>query len=570
MSQFSTSFLYEAIDKVSPILDKIKENQKKVGIAVAKTQMKVNESLKDSSKAHSEHAKVVKNTSDKIIKNNKKVRDSMQKLESMQSICNNIATKVGVPFIGAIAGMVMAGGNFEESLKSLQAITGVSNKQLLQMKTSILATSSEFNTGSVEIAKGMELIGSKQPELLDNPDMLLNVAKASLKMGKASGMAFTETSEALTNVMNQYGLAGDEAYRVANVLSAGSKFGAVGMAKISESMIKAGTTSRMAGVSLEQTVAMIEVLGKKSIDGAVAGTQLKNIFTKMSTGARKFNPKIVGLEKALENLSKLSDKKLIKTFNEENLLGIKTLIDLKDEVSEMTAKVTNTSTVFDQASVRTDHFKERLKKLWNEISKSLIRAFDALKPILTFVVETFTQGVVVVGNFISNNKGLTITLFAIAGALALVGTGMTVFATGKIAVMALNKQLLATKLLTGSIGKGAGVLGALFAGWSIGKLLNELPVVQRFMDQVTTGLAEMFGPKDIELTPEQREAQKASRERMLLKRQEARATNQQKAMSLQSSMDVNINASAQNMNIDSVTTKLTGATLKGKNRAGAM
>ena len=41
MSQFSTSFLYEAIDKVSPILDKIKENQKKVGIAVAKTQIKI-------------------------------------------------------------------------------------------------------------------------------------------------------------------------------------------------------------------------------------------------------------------------------------------------------------------------------------------------------------------------------------------------------------------------------------------------------------------------------------------------------------------------------------------------
>ena len=570
MSQFSTSFLYEAIDKVSPILDKIKENQKKVGIAVAKTQMKVNESLKDSSKAHSEHAKVVKNTSDKIIKNNKKVRDSMQKLESMKSIGNNIATKVGVPFVGATTAMIMAGGDFEESLKSLQAITGVSNKQLLQMKSSIIATSSEFNTGAVEIAKGMELIGSKQPDLLNNPDMLLNVAKASMTMGKASGMAFTETSEALTNVMNQYGLAGDQAFKVANVLSAGSKFGAVGMAKISRSMIQAGTASRMAGVSLEQTVGAIEILGERGIEGERAGTALRNVFTKLATGANKFNPKIVGLEKSLDNLSKLKPAQMLKMFGQENLIGASTLVELRKKVIDMTAKVTDTNTVFDQASIRTDHFKERLSKLWNEIKNALIPAFDALKPILTFVVNTFAKGVVIVGNFMKNNKGLTVTLFAIAGALALVGTGMTVFATGKIAVMALNKQLLATKLLTGSIGKGAGVLGALFAGWSIGKLLNELPVVQRFMDQVTTGLAEMFGPKDIELTPEQREAQKASRERMLLKRQEARATNQQKAMSLQSSMDVNINASAQNMNIDSVTTKLTGATLKGKNRAGAM
>ena len=122
MSQFSASFLYEAIDKVSPVLKTIRENQKKVGVTIAKTQAQVNRSLEKSNASHKKHSKVVEKTSKEIVKNNKKVQDSMKKYESMKNIGRSVATKVGVPFVTATTAMVLAGGNFEESLKSLQAI----------------------------------------------------------------------------------------------------------------------------------------------------------------------------------------------------------------------------------------------------------------------------------------------------------------------------------------------------------------------------------------------------------------------------------------------------------------
>ena len=74
-----------------------------------------------------------------------------------------------------------------------------------------------------------------------------------------------------------------------------------------------------AGIPIEQLVGTIETLAEKGIKDEVAGTGLKTFFNRLQKGADDTNPKIVGLETALENLQKkqLSVNDRIKMFGEE-------------------------------------------------------------------------------------------------------------------------------------------------------------------------------------------------------------------------------------------------------------
>ncbi len=135
----------------------------------------------------------------------------------------------------------------------------------------------------------------------------------------AKDITLNEAVDSLTLSLNQYGAAADQAGRFTNVLAAGSQAGSANIASQAKVIRNAGTAAASANVPIEQTVALIEILAYRGIKDEVAGTGLKKFFLVLQTGADETNPKIVGLDKALENLkNKNMDAGAIKKmFGEE-------------------------------------------------------------------------------------------------------------------------------------------------------------------------------------------------------------------------------------------------------------
>ena len=82
----------------------------------------------------------------------------------------------------------------------------------------------------------------------------------------------------------------------------------------------------------------------------MAGTALKGVLTKLTTqGNSEFNPAIVGMDKALENLDKanLSASEKLKLFGESNLNAAETLIQNREALKDMTDAVTGTNTAYE-------------------------------------------------------------------------------------------------------------------------------------------------------------------------------------------------------------------------------
>lgn len=249
----------------------------------------------------------------------------------------------------------------EEAKADVKALTGLDDDSVnwLEQEAKRLSTTMDesgirIRQSATEILDAYKLVGSAKPELLDNKEALAEVTKQTLILASASGMTLKDAVDAVTLSLNQYGDGADHAARYANVMAAGSKFGAAGVESVTTAVTKSGVAASSANIPIEQLVGTIETLAEKGIKDEIAGTGLKKFFLTLQTGADETNPKIVGLETALNNLQQkqLSAAQIKKQFGEEGYNVASVLINEAEKVKYYTEAVTGTTVAVDQAATK--------------------------------------------------------------------------------------------------------------------------------------------------------------------------------------------------------------------------
>ena len=238
-------------------------------------------------------------------------------------------------------------------------------------------TAMEVGISSSQIVDSYGVIGSKMPELLKTPEALDSVARAAATLAKAGVMPLEASIESLTGIMNQMGASSDEAETYINVLAAGSKNGAGNIEYLSTAFTKAGSAIRNAGLTVQEGTALIEALAKRMPDAAEAGTALRNVLLVLGTTAGDdLNPKVVGLDKALENLhARMGDtNQMVQLFGKRNYNAAAILADSTEQVKDLTEAVTDTSEAHLQAEVNGKTFDAQLNRLsssWETLTAAI-------------------------------------------------------------------------------------------------------------------------------------------------------------------------------------------------------
>lgn len=312
----------------------------------------------------------------------------------------------------------------EDAAANLKALTGLddSNIQWLEQQAEKLSTTMEASGLRVrksvkEILEAYMLVGSKKPELLQDKEALNAVTIEAMRLAEAAKMELKDAVNGVTLAMNQYGAAADEASRYVNVLAAGSKYGAVGVATQTESIVKAGVAANMAKVPIEQLVGVLETLGERGIEGQIAGTQLKTFFLKLEAGAEDTRPSVVGLQQALETLAakNLSVTELTKMFGLESISTAQALISSADKVKYYTDAVTGTNTAVEQAAINSDTTAAKMAQVRNQINLTGQALAKDLAPIISRTVNwtnKFVMAMPVMIDFIKRYGATTATLVA--------------------------------------------------------------------------------------------------------------------------------------------------------------
>lgn len=356
MSTFTIPTIYTAIDKFTPSVKAMERANASFGAKLDAVSMK----------------------SERMFK---KLTPGLSDATKQMAAMAGSAALVGA----AIGGIAFSGKSlmdYEDATKSLEAVTGVGFDKF---KKDVAELSASSKKSSIDVVKSFEVIGSAMSEYLDDPKGLRQIAEAGITLSKASKMELEPTLQALTSVMNQFGKSASEAEDTINRLTAGEIVGSISTARISEHLQQFGAVASANNVTISESVALVETLGKK-LPIEQLGTASRNIITFMS--AAKGMPKEARRELAkhgvsldilmdkhkslgvrLKELSKIQGDAVAmeKFFGRENLAAGTAIFQNLSTYDQWASRIAVTNEAQKQAGINSDTLSNKLSELKNRL-----------------------------------------------------------------------------------------------------------------------------------------------------------------------------------------------------------
>jgi len=369
--------------------------------------------------------------------------------------------------------VVQSNIKIDNSLQSLQAITGVTGDAFKGFAVEIEKVSKRQKIFTADTAKAFELVGSAKPELLESAEALGKVTESALILSKAGKLEVVDAVNSLTVSMNQFGAGANKASEFVDILATAQQKGSGTIQYLSEAMVNAGGTSKAFGNSFADTVAILEGFAKAGVPASEAGTMLSGILAKLSKSNKKeFNPQFTKATDIINNLAKanLSYNELLKMTDVRGAKWITTIVNQNDVVQKLTGNLNEVGNAQEQANIQSMSFGILLKEI-GAAFRNVITSTDSqnesllkLKQALKFVADNM-------GTIVSTALTL-IKIFAIYKAatigLKVVQIGLNAAITTYNIALGINtaiqkKSLFALRGNTVALGAYKGVMAVVTA-----------------------------------------------------------------------------------------------------------
>ena len=381
----------------------LKNESKRLGAELLNLEMSGKKNTSQYRKLEKQYKAVTKSAQKgdvQLKKLDKTVGDNFRNVGNYTGALNTLKTGLAQLGLAFGIGTVVRGGveaivDFDQAVADLSAITGASGKDLQFFKTQARELGIEVDGGASAVVEAYKLIGSAKPELLENAQALNEVTKSAILLSQASGMQLPEASKNLTDAMNQFGASSEQAGKFVDVLASGSKFGAVEIPQITEALLKFGAVSRTSNVSIQESVALIEVLGKSGVKGAEAGTKLRNVMLKLSAPDVLPKRAIESMERLGINFDLISDTSkpfverleamkpilsdvgaMTEVFGVQNEVVGQIILENTELFDEYSEKMDTNGVAQEQANQRTNTLGHALMQLKNEFTNLFLGISD--------------------------------------------------------------------------------------------------------------------------------------------------------------------------------------------------
>ncbi|QLM89182.1 phage tail tape measure protein [Escherichia fergusonii] len=406
-----------------------------------------------------------------------------QRYQAGKELAGNMASVgaagVGIAAAGTMAGvkLLMPGYEFAQKNSELQAVLGVAKdsaemaalrKQARQLGDNTAASADDAAAAQIIVAKS----GADKNGILAQTPAILNMSLANKK-------TMEENATLLIGTKSAFGLADDKASHIADVISMTMNKSQATFEGLSDSLTYVGPVAKDAGVSLEETAAMLGALHDANISGSMAGTGSRAVLSRLQAPTGKAYDAIKELGvKTTDSKGNtrpvFSILKEIQRSFEKNKLGtgqraeyMKTIFGEEASSSAsvlMTAaasgKLDNLTRLIKESDGKTEELVKVMQDNLGGDFKSFQSAFQAVgtdlfdqqEGTLRKLTQTATKYVLKLDGWIQKNKSLASTIgLIVGGALALIGI------IGAIG-------LVAWPVITGinAIIAAAGAMGAIF------------------------------------------------------------------------------------------------------------
>jgi len=184
---------------------------------------------------------------------------------------------------GFFSSAVGGAKDLEQQFSTLQAATDATGEEVaqLQAKAEELGASDKLAVSAKQAAEGMTELGragQSTGQILESITPVIALAQgAELELGKAAGI--------VTANLAGFNLEADQSGRVADVLAKAATSAKTTVAQLADALSYAAPAANAAGMSIEETTAVIAKMQNAGIDGSRAGTALNAMLSQLADPA---------------------------------------------------------------------------------------------------------------------------------------------------------------------------------------------------------------------------------------------------------------------------------------------
>ncbi len=209
----------------------------------------------------------------------------------MQATGKKLTFQLTAPItaLGAVA--VNTFQAFEQQMAELKAVSGASAEELKRLSDN----AKELGGTTIFTAKEVGALQTEFARLGFSAAEIEKVTEATLYLAQASGEDLARSAEIAGSTIRAFGLDASQTTHVADVMAESFNKSALDLSTFADSMKYVGPVAASAGLSLEETSAMLAVLSNAGIKGSMAGTALRKIIGDLADGSAPLSEKLKAL-----------------------------------------------------------------------------------------------------------------------------------------------------------------------------------------------------------------------------------------------------------------------------------
>lgn len=420
------------------------------------------------------------------------VKEFQDNTKSTMSTVGGIMTSTGktmtkavtLPILGMTTAAVKVGGDFEEQMSRVKAISGATGDAFEELRDQAIDLGAKTAFSAKESADGMENLASAGFDAQE----IMAAMPGLLDLAAVSGGDVALASENAATALRGFGLEADQSGHIADVFARAAADTNAEVADMGEAMKYIAPVANAMGLSIEETAAAIGIMSDAGVKGSQAGTTLRGALSRIAKPTKAMREtmdelgvsfydsegNMISLQDQISLLSGSFDgltqeqknQALVTLYGQESLSGMMALIDKgPDSLGALTESLEQSDGAADEmARTMQDNMNSSIEQMLGAFESAAIVIQDILAPAISAVAD-YIGGLA--EKFVSAPKWVqtaivSLGLFAAAVGPILFGIGklMKLFQTVKVGILALRAGFSAFNTTISVVGGG---LKAVFA-----------------------------------------------------------------------------------------------------------
>ncbi|MFS0984778.1 phage tail tape measure protein [Enterococcus durans] len=409
----------------------------------------------------------------------KTFKDAQDAVKTFEKKSNSMTTAVGkvmqgtgaamtkyitTPLIGVGVAAAKVGGDFEEQMSRVKAISGATGDTFEQMKQQAIDLGAKTAFSAKESAAGMENLASAGFSAQE----IMKAMPGLLDLAAVSGGDVALASENTATALRGFGLEASEAGHVADVFARAAADTNAEVGDMGEALKYIAPVANSMGISLEETAAAIGIMSDAGIKGSQAGTTLRGALSRLARPTKamqdtmdnlgvsfydadgKMKPlktQVELLKKAFEGLTpEQQQNALVTLYGQESLSGMMALIDKgPDSLGKLTKSLKDSDgAADDMARTMQDNMNSSIEQMFGAFESAAIVIQKILAPSIKKVADAISG---LVEKFVSAPESTQKLVVAIGAIVAAIGP--LIFMIGSVIIW-INRVKVAFKALSES------------------------------------------------------------------------------------------------------------------------